>query len=69
MIRAVVLLACAMALAGCEGRQRNPDPEHRRECERRGWTEGTPAFRRCVRGLEATMMLDEARPGRDLFVR
>ncbi len=69
MIRAVVLLACAAALLGCEGRQRNPDPAIRRECERRGWSEGTSQFRRCIRGLESQEMLDNARPGRDLFVR
>ena len=69
MIRAVVLLACVAVLAGCEGRQRSPDPAHRRECERRGWSEGTSQFRRCIRSLEAQEMLDEAQPGRDRFVR
>ena len=69
MIRVAVFLACALMLVGCEGRQRNPDPEVRRECERRGFSEGTPAFRRCVRGIEGREVLDQARPGRDLFVR
>ena len=69
MSRAVVLLACVVALAGCEMRERQPDPAHRAECERRGWTEGTNAFRRCIRGLEGQEVIDMSRPGRDRFVR
>ena len=67
MIRAVVLSACLLVLSTCAPRE--PSAAHRAECERRGWTEGTPAFRRCIRGLEGQEVIDMSRPGRDQFVR